>query len=258
MFNNTVNLAEAEVLALELAAARAWPAAEIVEISEWKWRFSGGGSRRANSVLPLAFNGANIDAAIEDVEARYRERGNRAYFQVSSIAAPADLDVRLAARGYTYEEPCLLMAKRLGGTSIPTGVLIATEPTSRWLSIYTELLDPTRRAAAPATLRLVPEPCAYFLAHSDGEPVATALGVASGKIALVECVATRSDRRRSGAARLVMQALEAWSLVQGASIIGLQVVEGNVAGRALYASLGYGEVGRYHYRWRDLANDCGP
>ena len=46
------DFSRAEVLAMERAAARAWPALEAIDVDGWVWRASGGGSRRANSVLP--------------------------------------------------------------------------------------------------------------------------------------------------------------------------------------------------------------
>src|SRR5690606_8256407 len=38
------------LLAIEGAAVRAWPAGETREVDGWLWRYSGGGSQRANSV----------------------------------------------------------------------------------------------------------------------------------------------------------------------------------------------------------------
>ena len=119
---------KAQVLAMERAAARAWPSVDAVEIEGWIWRSSGGGSRRANSVLPLAFTGQDPAAAIERIEALYQAQGLRTYFQVSSIAAPADLDDQLARRGYTYEEPVLLLAKALPKAA-PAAVSAAVDVT---------------------------------------------------------------------------------------------------------------------------------
>ena len=241
----------AQVVAMERAAARAWPALETADVEGWAWRCSGGGTRRANSVLPLAFSGASLDAAIDGVEARYGAKGLKAYFQVSSIAEPPGLDARLAARGYTYEEPCLLLAKPLTATPMPAGVDILREASADWFAIYAEQIDAVRRAAVPATLARVPEPRAFLLFRRDGAPLATALGVVSPDgVALVECVATRANGRRTGAAQIVMDALECWAPAQGATVAALQVVEGNTQARALYARRGYVEAGRYHYRWK--------
>lgn len=242
-----------DVLAMEQAAAAAWPASRAVDVDGWKVRLSGGGSRRANSVLPLAFHGSDLDRAIDAVEALYRADGVRSYFQVSSISRPTDLDERLAARGYTYEEPCLLLAKRLSPITTPAEIECASEPSPAWLSVYTELLEPVRKAAAPGVLSVVPKPRQFFLLSRGGEPLTSALSVRSGTgVALIECVATASAGRRKGGAQVIMDAVEAWSLANGATFCALQVVEGNSAARALYERRGYVEAGRYHYRWKNV------
>ena len=242
-----------EVLAMERAAARAWPAAEREAIDGWVWRCSGGGGRRANSVLPLAFDGRDLAASIAAVEGRYRAHKLKSYFQVSSIAEPPGLDAALAERSYQFEEPTLLLAKQLLPSSMPDGVVVAVDPDPGWMDIYTTALDATRVAEVPAILARVPAPRAFFTVRLGGEAIATALGVLSPDgIVVVECVATSPGRRRTGAARLVMDALEAWATLQGATVAALQVIESNAPARALYGQRGYCRAGSYHYRWRQV------
>jgi GNAT superfamily N-acetyltransferase len=240
------------VVAMEHAAARAWPALRVERVAGWHVRLSGGGSRRANSVLPLDYDGSSVDAAIDRVEALYRGQGTRAYFQVSSASGPAELDAHLAERGYTYEEPCLLMAKALSSPlAMPADVEVATNAGDEWLSVYTEPLEPGRRSAAPAVLAAVPTPRAFLLLKREHRPVASALCVLSpAGVALVECVATVSAERRSGAARVIMDALESWATTAGARAAVLQVVATNTPATTLYVRRGYAEAGRYHYRWK--------
>jgi N-acetylglutamate synthase len=250
------------VLALEEAVAQAGPPAETARSNGWLWRWSGGGTRRGNSVLPLRFDGSDLDQAISSVEARYRERGLDSYFLVSSIAEPPELDARLAAQGYVFEEQCCLLSRHLGargaGTAGPiTAPAIAIEalpvPTPAWLNVYTAGLDPARVATTPGILARVPANRAFLLACSSGEPIATALGVVVDGVLVIECVATRADRRRSGAARAIMDAVEAWGLEEGAHTAALQVVAANSAARRLYEGRGYYQVATYHYRKRALS-----
>jgi N-acetylglutamate synthase len=242
-----------DVVAIERAAARAWPALRIEAVAGWDVRLSGGGTRRANSVLAIGYNGTPLDDAIERVEALYRGQRTRSYFQVSSAATPLDLDAQLARRGYTYEEPCLLQAKRLVACAMPGDVEVADQPSEDWLSVYTELLDPVRRAAAPAVLAVVPAPRAFLLLRRDGRPIATALAVvAPDGTTVVEGVATHTTARRTGAALAIMDALEAWAATNGGTVAALQVVAHNAPAVQLYQRRGYREIGRYHYRWKDV------
>ena len=100
------------LLAIERAAVAAWPASETADIEGWLWRYSGGGSQRANSVSALAFTGADPERAIDEAERLYRARGASPMFQVCDVNAPADLDDRLQRRGYRLQEPCTCLAKR--------------------------------------------------------------------------------------------------------------------------------------------------
>lgn len=246
------------LLAIERAAVVAWPASETADVDGWLWRYSGGGSQRANSVSALAFRGTDAELAIGEAERRYRLRGASPMFQVCEVNAPGDLDGRLQRRGYRLREPCTALAKRIPpaisgslDTSLDSGVEIADRPSEAWLSVYLSGITQSRRAFAPTILARVPPPCAFLLVREAGEPAATALGVVAEGVVIAECVMTLATRRRSGAATRVMRALEAWGAGQGATVSALQAVTANAPAQALYAGLDYARVGGYHYRVLD-------
>ena len=242
------------LLAIERAAVAAWPALETVDIRGWLWRYSGGGSQRANSVAALAFDGANVDAAIAEAEARYRARGAAPMFQICDVNTPADLDERLQRRGYRLQEPCTVLAKDIApavAASADADIEIGDAPSEDWLSVYLAGVTPSRRDLAPSILARVPTPRAFLLLRDHGQPAATALGVVAEGVAIAECVMTRADRRRGGAASRVMLALEAWGARLGATIAALQAVAANEPAQGLYAKLAYACVGGYHYRVLD-------
>jgi N-acetylglutamate synthase len=243
-----------ELLAIERAAVTAWPALETADINGWLWRYSGGGSQRANSVSPLHFEGSDVDGAIAAVEARYRARGAASMFQICDVNVPGDLDQRLEQRGYRLQEPCTCLAKRIdpaAGARIDANVEFAQAPGEDWLSVYLAGITVSRRSLAPKILARVPAPRAFLLFRDQGEPLASALCVVAEGVAIAECVSTRADRRRAGAGSRIMGALEAWGRRHAASIAALQAVAANVAAQRLYAKLAYTRVGSYHYRVLD-------
>ncbi|MCL4765055.1 MAG: GNAT family N-acetyltransferase [Hyphomicrobiaceae bacterium] len=241
-----------ELMAIEHAAVHAWPASETRDIGGWLWRYSGGNSQRANSVSPLAFRGADVEAAIGEAEELYFARNAPSRFQVGAdLAAPGDLDRRLERRGYRLHEPVTTLAKRIGGAAAPREVGVADRPGDGWMDVYLANITADRRAAAPGILASVPPPRAFLRLESGGRVVATALAVLCGEIVVAECIGTRAEARRSGAARIVMAALEAWGTERGATVAALQAVTSNVPAQRLYAGLGYTMVNDYHYRVRD-------
>ena len=247
-------ISQDELLAIERAAVVAWPALQTAQINGWLWRYSGGGSQRANSVSPLRFEGSDVDSAIAAVEARYRARGAASMFQICDVNVPANLDQRLEQRGYRLQEPCTCLAKRIdpsAGASLDANVEVAQAPSEDWLSVYLEGITVSRRSLAPKILARVPSPRAFFLFRHQREPLATALGVVADGVVIAECVSTRADRRRTGAGSRIMRALEAWGARHGATIAALQAVAANTAAQGLYAKLAYSRVGSYHYRVLD-------
>jgi N-acetylglutamate synthase len=240
-----------KIIRIERAAVCAWPALESSDIEGWLWRCTGGGSQRANSVSPLVFTGTDPQAAIAEVERRYRARGARPMFQVCEINQPADLESRLQARGYRVQEPCTTLAKDIAPSESPSEVEIASSADEPWLSVYLAGISESRRDLAPSILTVVPAPRAFFLLRDRGEPMSAALGVVAHGVVIAECVATLAKFRRQSGSLRIMRALEAWGAGQGATIAALQAVATNAPAQALYAKLDYRPVGDYHYRVLD-------
>lgn len=76
-----------------------WRPVDTVDVGPWRLGFSGGFTRRANSVVALG-EPVDVDAAIAEAERRYADAGLPAVFRVCDGSRPADLASRLAGRGY--------------------------------------------------------------------------------------------------------------------------------------------------------------
>ena len=85
---------------IERLHVRAWPALESADINGWLWRYSGGGSKRANSVSTVDFSGNNPMLALDEVEARYRARNATAQVHTYDLSAPTAIAELLQGRGY--------------------------------------------------------------------------------------------------------------------------------------------------------------
>ena len=227
---------------LERLHVRAWPAAETERIDGWLWRWSGGGSQRANSVSTVDFTGNDMAAALDRVEARYRAKAAPIQFHTYDLSQPRELPALLTARGYGTGETTLTMLAVAPPAPPPPGVEIADAPTAEWLDIYLEAITDSRRAVNREILRRIPDPRAFFLVRRGGRAISTALCVVHGGHAVAECVATREDARGSRGAEAAMRGLMAWAASLGAHSIGLQVVADNLPAIALYRRLGFAPV----------------
>jgi GNAT superfamily N-acetyltransferase len=245
-----VSITRADLLAIEEAAVRGWPAPQSAVIDGWVWRYASGGSTRANSVATLAFSGKNLDAAIDEVERRYRELGAPVQFTVCDVSAPADLDAALAARGYARGAEHVTMAKRVEAPprSSAAAVEIGAEPAAQWMEVYLSGLTPDRRPVAGRLLAGLPQGRMYFGAYRDGRLVTSGLSIADGEVASVQCMATLPQAQRQGGAREVLGAIERWAARQGCRLLYLQTGGDNAAARSLYAKCGFFVAGRYHVR----------
>lgn len=241
---------------IEAAAVRGWPALETRLIAGWLARASSGGSVRANSVSALSFDGRDLDAAIAEVVAFYRERKALPRFNITQVSAPPGIDRALAERGWEKHGAHVTMAKDVGGKTFAElapaapGIEIVTckEPTSSWYSVYLEGLTADRKAVAPRLVERVPEPRIFLAAVREGRVIGSGLTVHDGALASVQCMATLPEARRTGAARAILARIEAEARAAGLRRLYLQTDCANVAAVTLYSSAGFEVAGTYHTR----------
>ena len=227
---------------IERLHVRAWPAFETADIHGWLWRYSGGGSQRANSVSTVDFAGADPATALDEVEARYRARKAMARFHTYDLSAPAGIVDLLQAHGYRGGETTLTMAKAVGGSNPSDDVEVAVTANAEWQQVYLGAISESRRSVNARILDAVPQPCGFFSCRRAGQVISTGLCVADGDFAVVECMATRAEARRQGGADAVLRSLEAWAAERGVKNLALQAVAANTAAIPLYTRFGFAAV----------------
>lgn len=245
---------------LDVLGARAWPPLEEVRIGDWRLRFAGGVTGRANSVLPLGPEGAappagdELAARIAAVEHAYRERGLPPRFQLTASAWPPGLANALVRRGYAEAALTLVMTATLADVepAAPPGweLAVRPEPSSDWLDTWW-MVDGRGGAAefelARAILARIEQPC-LFVECRDGDGIAgVGLGVLDGAWLGIYCMATLPRARRRGCARAVLGRLAADARAAGARRAHLAVTSENAPAQRLYRAVGFEERQRYSY-----------
>ncbi|OLF10706.1 hypothetical protein BLA60_14765 [Actinophytocola xinjiangensis] len=235
---------------------RGWPALVEKPVDGWVVRVSAGVTQRANSVVALA-EPADVDRAVASVERRYAAEGLPPVFQVGPTPRPADLDERLAARGYAYGSPTLVQVAETATVlerlpDRPVSATVSGEPDEEWLDLWW-LVDGRGDASALAVARkiLTGGPARYATVRRDGRAVAVARLALVGEWGGLYCLAVHPDARRQGLAGAVTRAVVADAATEGVGRLWLQVVAANAAARALYAQAGFTTQGSYHYRTRN-------
>lgn len=236
---------------IDLATIKTWPAAVTEERNGWFFLAAGGVTGRVNAVWPLAWNGADVEAAITDAEAWYEARNLPPRFKLTDDAfAPEDLAQRLARRGYESVMPTLVMTAPVSATPTPDDVAIYTalpaafdvviRDTSKDDAEYDERLSIALRA---------PQPAAFAVIERERGAAAIGMCAAAGDLAGIFLMRTAPEARRQGLARRIFRALMAQCASWGATTAFLQVDDANASAIALYESEGFAPLTTYRF-WR--------
>ena len=248
------------VRSLEEMSFRAWPAAEVEHAGGWILRFTGGASRRANSVWPKEWDGTDVDARIAYVEDFYRRKKTRAVFQLGPNARPDDLDARLERRGYVVEAPTVVLTAEVrdalatNPADSAVSCVVSDSVTEAWFDVSG---GRGRYAGQESTYRSLLERISartvYATATIDAQVVAVGLGVIEPPWMGVFSMLTLPPFRRRNAASCVLRALVDRAARLDVTRLYLQVEADNAPARSLYAKAGFAEeVFGYRYRVRDL------
>ena len=237
---------------------RSWPARSEVAVDGWIARLSGGVTQRANPVLPLAAP-ADLQAAVTRVEELYLEHGLLPHFQISPAVQPPELDQFLADRGYEVRgttKVCIAAVDDVLRRLRPqwSEVDVHDDPGEEWMRLWWAIDGRGGNDSRGIARKILTGgPASYALGYDEAGPAAVGRLSLDGSWAGVYCVAVRADARRRGHAMDVLRALLVDAADRDVRHAWLQVVEENVAARALYGRLGFADFSGYHYRVRERA-----
>ena len=235
-----------EVRRLERLAFRGWPALENQDVQGWHLRFSGGYTKRANSINAVS-PVASTD--IEAVEAPFHQRAMRPVWRLTPLA-PFGIAERLKARGYEPIERSLLQRCPLhDGFQADPAVEIRPSPSTEWIEAFAahSPVKPEHRETMQRMLLSITQPAGFAFVQHEARPLAMAIGAVEDDHMGLFDVLVMPEARRQGLARRVTESLYAWAWARGARFAYLQVVATNAAAMPLYAAQGFRTVYEYEY-----------
>lgn len=232
-----------------------WRPVHGVQIDGWSLGFSGGFTRRANSVVPWQAP-ADAVAAIEVAEAEYAARGLPCVVRVDALAQPSHLDTLLAERGYAAVATTRVLARPLEGppvTPAAPGVAIdvAERPDDAWLAGWLDVKAAGRAVDTDLARAVVTgSPALYLTARDEAGVTGVVRAATAGDWVGLSCLMVAPRARRRGLAGLLSARALTEAAEGGARRAFLQVEAANAPAVALYAGLGFVVVDEYHYRER--------
>ncbi|WP_258723858.1 GNAT family N-acetyltransferase [Cellulomonas sp. NS3] len=256
-----------------------WRPVETVDVGPWRLGLSGGFTRRANSVVALG-EPSDVDAAIDEVQARYADAGLPAVFRVCPASRPADLGTRLRARGYETVSRTSVLVRSI---DVPAGrgdddgdahlvldgdahlvldgalhVTFADAPDDDWLRGWlavkahgTVALELARRVVSGA-------PARYVTASDAAGVVGVVRAAPAGDWVGLSCLMVAARARRRGLGRALTDLSLRDAAGRGATRAFLQVEEHNVGARDLYLGAGFEAAEVYEYRERASSGAGAP
>lgn len=240
----------AEVRRLEELAFHGWPALETVDIAGWRSRFSGGYTKRANSINALGPEARSDAATLKALEEPYRALGRPRVWRLTPLA-PQEIVARLDERGYPAIERSLLQVCPLHEHfAADPEVRILPRPTPAWIAAFCahSPVTPAHREVMQRMLAKIAAPAGFAFVEEADRPLALAIGAVEGDHMGLFDVLVMPEARRRGLARRVTESLYAWAWSKGARFAYLQVVATNLAAMPLYAAQGFRTVYQYEYR----------
>ncbi len=242
-----------ELFEAETGFLDAWPALESRWDGAWVWRFARGYTKRANAIqCQDPADDADAEARLLRLAALSRDAGIAPVFRQTPLAGPGVI-AALDRLGWTaFEKSRILFLDALtSGHEVGHRVALSLRAGPAWLGPQCRLQNydaATRRTLADIISRMPDSATGLTVFDRDNSAVASALAVAVGGLAMFTNVVTAPDRRGRGLGKSVMAAALDVMAEAGAKRAAIHVMFGNGPAEALYAGLGFRQIGTYVYR----------
>ncbi|MHC9675306.1 N-acetylglutamate synthase, CG3035 family [Corynebacterium diphtheriae] len=230
----------ADIRAIEVATAKAFPGIEHTWCGQWLLRAGDGVTERSNSAAPLGPQALFTPVPYEEIKEFYRRHNLPALILVPERIAPAIPD----------DGPeIIVMTHPLDNVSEINDVHaeFLDQPDDDWLELYHFRGKALPRHALELLRTTIDGRMCFGRLKRDGKTVAITRGTITDGYLGYSAVEVAPEYRRQGLATELGAAMLAWGKTHGAHTAYLQVIESNAAGIGLYHKLGFVEHHRHKY-----------
>jgi len=235
-------------LRAELAGLDASAPPQQTDIDGWLIRLSPGKAKRSRCINALREGTLPLDDLLARCQRAYEAAGLPLAVRVTPWSRPADLDARLAAKGWgAFDAADVMLLERLEPEPAP-GALQALDAPA-YAALVGTLRGSSATAIAAHAERIASAPVVYqgfALKDAGGGLLACGQMVVDGDLVGLYDIASAVPRQGHG--ERLCRALLALAQAQGARQAYLQVGSDNAVAQRLYARLGFVFAYRYHYR----------
>ncbi|MBA4219001.1 MAG: GNAT family N-acetyltransferase [Roseateles sp.] len=235
-------------LRAELAGLNASAPPQQTDIDGWLIRLSPGKAKRSRCINALREGALPLDELLARCQRAYDAAGLPLAVRVTPWSQPADLDARLAAKGWgAFDAADVMVLDALLPDPAPVDLQALDAPA--YAALVGALRGSSDTAIAAHAERIANAPVSYqgFALQDDaGRLLACGQMVVEGDLVGLYDIASALPRQGHG--ERLCRALLARAHAQGARQAYLQVGTDNAVAQRLYARLGFRFAYRYHYR----------
>lgn len=239
---------QALALRAELAGLDASAPPQEADIDGWLIRLSPGKAKRSRCINALRQGALPLDELLARCQQAYDAAGLPLAVRVTPWSQPADLDERLAAKGWgAFDAADVMVLDTLVPDPAPVAIQALDAP--RYAATVGALRGSSDTAIAAHAERIALAPVTYqgfALKDEQGRLLACGQMVVAGDLVGLYDIASAQPRQGHG--ERLCRALLALAHAQGARQAYLQVGSDNAVAQRLYARLGFVFAYRYHYR----------
>lgn len=218
-----------------------WPPASRRCLGPFTLRDGAGGGKRVSA--------ASLDGPFSDRDLDALEAAMAEPLMLVREGEEA-LDDALATRGWRVVDPVVAYAAPVASLAAelpPLAALPHWPPLEIARSLWAAGgIGPERNAV----MERVTGAKTTILARKGDRSAGVAFVACHGENAMLHALEVSPPLRRKGVGATLLQAAANWAAEVGATRLSLVVTRQNAAARALYARLGMGVVGQYHYRMK--------